>query len=170
MPFINSVMKKLFILISSVILFISCASSPKIETYILDSAIQQDFIRPAGLKNKTLDSEIDFTVRNEKNGITKVVVNFSIKRGKEAILPLEEASFIFDNSEIAPLSNISTLFIDRNKTEARYSSTLTSEQFKQLIRQKSPLFRVVIKSKTYDFKPSPWFIEQMRGAEKQYIY
>lgn len=163
-------MKKFLTAILTVILFTSCASAPRIETYILDATVQQDFIRPSGLKNAILDSEMDFTVKTDKSEIIRVVVNFSLLKGKEALLGMEQASFVFDNNEVIPLSDIVPLFIDRNKNVSRYSSLISPENFKQLIQQNNPRFRVVIKAKTYDFKPTAEFMTQLRGAKTQYIY
>jgi hypothetical protein len=122
------------------------------------------------MKNASLLAEIDFTIRNEKDEITKVVVNFSIRKSKAALEPLEQASFILDNNEIVQFSEITPLFIDRNNSVSRYSSTISPIQFKTLIQQRNPLLRLVLKSKTYDFKPTSRFMTQLRGAETQYIY
>jgi hypothetical protein len=163
-------MMKLVSLLVASSLFFSCATTPEIETYILNATVQQNFIRPSIMKNASLLTEIDFTIRNEKDEITKVVVNFSIRKSKAALEPLEQASFILDNNEIVQFSEITPLFIDRNNSVSRYSSTISPIQFKTLIQQRNPLFRLVLKSKTYDFKPTSQFMTQLRGAETQYIY
>ena len=167
--FLNRMMKLVSFLFVSSLLF-SCATAPEIETYILSATVQQNFIRPSIMKNASLVTEIDFTVRSEKDEITKVVVNFSIRKNKAALEQLEQASFILDNNEIVQFTEIAPLFIDRNNNVSRYSSTISPVHFKTLIQQRNPLLRLVLKSKTYDFMPTSQFMTQLRGAETQYIY
>ena len=149
-------------------MFFSCASTPKIDSYLLESSVQQDFFRATSLKGDNLNAEMDFTVRTEKNQITKIVTNFSLLEGKKTYSQLEQAFFTLDNGEQIPLTDITTLFIDRNKNICRFSSLISPENFMLLTQQKKPIFNVIVNSIPYEFKPSAEFMTQLRGAATQY--
>ena len=161
--------KAIFLSLATCVLFFSCASTPKIDSYLLESSVQQDFFRATSLKGITLDAEMDFTVRTEKTQITKVVTNFSLLKGKKTYSQLEQAFFTLDNGEKIPLTDITTLFIDRNKNVCRFGSLLSPENFLLLTQQKKPIFNVIVNSVSYEFKPTSEFMTQLRGAATQFI-
>jgi len=161
--------KSIFLSLTTCIIFFSCASTPKIDSYLLESSVQQDFFRATTLKGANLDAEMDFTVRTEKNQITKIVCNFSLLNGKKTYSQLDQAFFTLDNGEKIPLTDITTLFIDRNKNVCRFSSLISPENFLLLIQQKKPIFNAIVNSVSYEFKPTPAFMTQLRGAATQFI-
>jgi hypothetical protein len=163
-------MKRLLLPFLSISLFLSCATSPKIDTFILDDSVQQRFIRSSSLERPGLRADIDFTVRTEKDLITGVVANFTVSGSKEAIATLERAEFLASDGTVLALAVSAILYIDRNANLARYTSTMTPADFNRLIREKAPGLRVVTKSAALDFKPTPGFLTQLRGAETQFVW
>jgi len=161
--------KSFFLSLTACILFFSCTSTPKIDSYLVEPSVQQDFFRATTLKGVNLDTEMDFTVRTEKNQLTKIVTNFSLLNGKKPYSQLEQAFFTLDTGENIPLTDITTLFIDRNKNVCRFSSLISPENFLLLIQQKKPIFNVIVNSVSYEFKPTPEFMTQIRGAATQFI-
>jgi len=148
----------------------ACATNPKIDTFILPNDTQQHFIRPFVLKNDSLYAEMDITVRTQKELISKVVINFSISGGDEAIQRLEEAQFVLENNSIIALTAVEPLFIDRNNRLARYTSQLSPDNFKTLIVQKKVQFKTIQRGTPYVFIPQSSYYAQIEGAKRQFIY
>ncbi len=149
-------------------MILSCASKSYIESFFRGENDTQYFIRPIGLKSKTIDMNLDFTYRT--NDSTKTTLNFTLLP-KEKLKSKISGFSIFVNSDTIQAENITSLFQKRSEKIYRFSSEISNTDFDKIVKNENRNFELMFSDNTtVQLLPSKNFNKAMKAAQEDIYY
>ena len=113
----------------------SCVTEPSVNAFLLNDGRQQYFIRPISVNGKQVTSSIDFTVHVKDGKVANaVVMNYSLDGTPLGEVRADKVSLkLCCGEKEYELSNTKLLFKSMKPVRSRFSSTISEEDFTQMV-------------------------------------
>ncbi len=117
----------------------SCASQPKVRTFVADDGVQQFFVRPVSVRFGSATVDFDCLIRTKEGAIIDpVTVNYSVtdKRNELSAAPVLQFNIA---SGTFPVDSRKVIYTSIENNMTRYSSTVDPASFTDIIRESESL-------------------------------
>lgn len=157
-----------FVSLSALLLlsFASCASGPSIETFFVDSGVQQYFVYPSEMRGQGCKAMVDFTYRTSND---YVVCNLSISAVEGVSRDYADLVFALDNAQTVAMKDVGLIVMNRLEKEIRLSCHMPLADFRALISSANASLGFSLNGKRYSVQGGPYFKVQMKAARTEII-
>lgn len=112
---------------------LSCSGKNQyIESFYYKEDIQQYYVKAIEFKGSDASLLVDFTFKNDTTMAYSTICNFTVESKESHVLPLKGLQFTVDGSTFT-VNEPKVLFAEGSNGRYRFTSNLTTEQFKKIV-------------------------------------
>lgn len=158
------------LLLLSLLFLLSCAAKNQyIESFYYKESVQQYYVKPVELKGADAVLLVDFTFKNDPSMEYSTICNFTIESKESHTLPLKGLEMVVDG-ECFPVNNPTVLFAEGSNGKYRFTSNITTEQFKKIVYSKNLTAKVAFSDWEHSFSESRKIREMCTIAQQDIIF
>jgi hypothetical protein len=146
--------------------FAACASRPNIQTFFIDSGVQQYFIYPSEMRGAGCKVLIDFTYRSSGEF---VICNYTISASDGVSRAYSDLAFVLEDGKTVPLNDTELIVIDKNAKELRLSSRLPIQDFRTVLSSSKTSLAFSMNGKSYSALGGDYYRVQAKAARLELV-
>jgi hypothetical protein len=155
-----------FVPLSLFLSLAACASRPNIQTFFIDSGVQQYFIYPSEMRGAGCKVLIDFTYRTSSEFVT---CNYTISASDGVSRSYSDLAFVLEDGKILPLNDTELIVIDKSAKELRLSSRLPIQDFRAVLSSSKTSLAFSMNGKSYSALGGEYYRVQTKAARLELI-